>query len=339
MQNERINKINEVTVNDTNNAMNGGIAMNTKTNSIEVFAETVKAAVEDALNENVEVKIERITKNNGVELAALIIRDDEESISPTIYLDKLFERYLTGESSVESICDSVLDIYRNCDKPDLDSISLFDYEACKDKLFFKLVSAERNQHLLDTVPSVNVCGDLMMTFHVLISKDSTGVQSVAVKTDLANTWGVSANELQELAVWNAPRLFRGKIRSMTSVLMDFFCDSLDEAECSNEFFDMMVDSNDVMPMYICTNDCGCFGAGAIMYPEFLKEFANRIGSGFYILPSSIHETILVPLSGDMDVEELRNMVQEINVEHVADVDVLTDEVYLYLMGEDKVEMA
>ena len=339
MQNTIINNNTDATVNDTNNNMNGGIAMNTKLNSIEAFAEAVKSAVKATLDDKCEVNIEKITKNNGVELTALIIRDDEENLSPTVYLDRVFEQYLSGNITIEGTRDSVLDVYRNTDKPNLGSISPFDYEACKDKLFFKLVSAEKNKNLLDTAPCINVCGDLMMSFHILISKDPDGIQSVTVKNDMANTWGTTAKELQEVAVSNTPKLFKGKIQSMTSVLMDFFCDSLDEAGCSNEFFDMMVDSNDVMPMYICTNDCGCFGAGVIMYPELLKEFANRIGSGFYILPSSIHETILVPFSEDMDTDELRNMVQEINRDHVADVDVLSDEVYLYLMGEDKVKVA
>lgn len=86
----------------------------------------------------------------------------------------------------------------------------------------------------------------------------------------------------------------------------------------------------------CTS---CNGAGVILYPDLLKSFANRIGGGFFILPSSVHEVILVPLSEDLDIDEIKNMVYEINREHLEEVDILSDDVYVYRMGEDSVTVA
>ena len=80
-------------------------------------------------------------------------------------------------------------------------------------------------------------------------------------------------------------------------------DKLDE-ECANEFFDMIADAEDEVPMYVCSNTSKINGAGVILYDGLLKEFAERVDNNFYILPSSIHETLLIPANTDMDVEYL-----------------------------------
>ena len=54
-----------------------------------------------------------------------------------------------------------------------------------------------------------------------------------------------------------------------------------------------------------------------------------MGKEYYVLPSSIHETIIVPKNASMNATELKNMVMEINGKEVSPDEVLTDSVYEY----------
>ena len=71
------------------------------------------------------------------------------------------------------------------------------------------------------------------------------------------------------------------------------------------------------------------GAGVIAYPDFMEEAAKRLGGDFYVLPSSIHEVLLVPDTPDVSAVELQKMVQSVNMEQVAPEERLSDHVYHY----------
>ena len=82
-------------------------------------------------------------------------------------------------------------------------------------------------------------------------------------------------------------------------------------------------------LLVLTSAIGIFGAAATFYPHVLREAAMRVGKSFFILPSSVHEVLLLPDHGEHDARELHEMVAAINRSEVAEQDVLTDSVYYY----------
>ena len=86
---------------------------------------------------------------------------------------------------------------------------------------------------------------------------------------------------------------------------------------------------DVSGMYVLTNEAGMLGASALYYPDVKEKAAELMGSGYYVLPSSIHEVILVPDTIDHDVRDLCDMVKQANRSVVEPKDVLSDNVYHY----------
>ena len=183
-----------------------------------------------------------------------------------------------------------------------------------------------------------MCDDLAVLFYILVSNDGEGTATITVRNNMFELWGVSEDDLFKIALINTQRLFRGSVMSMASVMMELLSDRLDE-ENTKEFYDMVVSDKDMVPMYVCTNTQKINGAGVLLYKDLLKEFAERTGSDFYILPSSVHETLLVPVSKDMDVEYLRNMVREVNATQVAPEEVLSDNVYVYHRADDRIALA
>lgn len=109
---------------------------------------------------------------------------------------------------------------------------------------------------------------------------------------------------------------------------------------AGEFYDMpaITEDESPFPMYIATNYDKLNGASVLLYPNLLRDFAERIGSDFYILPSSVHELIFLPDMLGMDIGDMKTMVRDINGSEVAEDEILSDSVYFYSRAYDRVEM-
>ena len=338
MKNNNFDSMNAA-ANNNNNSINGGIAMmNATINSMDMFAQVIKEAVEASLGDGYEVSINDVLKNNDTHLTGLTIRANESNISPTIYLEGSFERYQAGDAAVPVIVSEIISVYEShkVTMP-FDASMVTDFSACQSKICFKLVNADRNKELLADAPHMIVCDDLAVLFYILVSNDGSGTATITIRNSMFDMWGVSEEDLFNIALINTQRIFRGSVMSMASVMMELLSDRMDE-ENTKEFYDMVVSDED-MAMYVCTNTQKINGAGVLLYKDLLKEFAERVGSDFYILPSSVHETLLVPVSKEMQIEYLRSMVREVNATQVAPEEVLSDNVYIYRREDDKISLA
>ena len=77
----------------------------------------------------------------------------------------------------------------------------------------------------------------------------------------------------------------------------------------------------------------------MFYPHVLEMIGEILKEDFYILPSSIHEMIILPKSREIAKEELDAMIQDINHTQVDTEEVLSDHAYLYERGLGKIQMA
>ena len=89
----------------------------------------------------------------------------------------------------------------------------------------------------------------------------------------------------------------------------------------------------IIPMMILTNSRKTYGACCIMYPKVLERLAGSVGGDYYLIPSSVHEFILLPLSQGRSAEELKEMIAEVNSSEIPPEDVLSDSLYLYSCKE------
>lgn len=112
-----------------------------------------------------------------------------------------------------------------------------------------------------------------------------------------------------------------------------------DREVRNCFYEMeSVYEDDICPMYVATNSKKLNGACVMLYDGLLRDFARKVGRSFYIIPSSIHEVILIPDTLDMDIRYMKAMVKEVNGTEVALDEVLSDNVYRYDIDTDRIEM-
>jgi len=123
---------------------------------------------------------------------------------------------------------------------------------------------------------------------------------------------------------------QSNIKKMADIIKELFMQEQNINDDENlDIFNKM-DSDDISAdMFVLTNISRINGAACMLYEDVLSNFANSIDSDLYILPSSIHEVIIVPQVNNLDKTELCQMVKEVNAEGVADDEILSDHVYVY----------
>lgn len=293
----------------------------------ETFIEELLADLTLRFPKDTSFHIRRILKNNSLSMDGLIITTPSVNISPTIYLSQYYEEYVAG-NSISKICDDVVACYEQHKVTQSIDISFFtDFSQVRDNIIFKLIHTESNQELLQDVPHLPYY-DLSIVFCYFLSDDACQVTSkesnatILIRNEHLAYWDQTADSLFALAKKNAPRLFPPQVQRLPELLTEIWEDWSDT--------DMSVEElSEQIPLYVLTNNSRFLGASVLLYENVLEQCAHHLGTRFYIIPSSIHEILILPLSTEYDVDTLNEMVREVNHFHVAVDEVLSDHVYLY----------
>lgn len=295
----------------------------------ENFLAHMQVCIEQMAKSNYQVQFHSIMKNNDVELNGVILMKEGERVSPTIYLNPYYDRYLQGES-IPRLCKEIVELRvitmrENSLDEATEDMSL---ERWKDKVIYRLVNRKSNKKRLEGVPFMQIV-DLAITFHCLVRNNDDGIGSFIITRELMESWNLTVRELYQLAGVNTPRLFPSSIKTMEDVLQDMLEPMKEEIVDEDHEQEIPFQFESPHSMYILSNSNGINGASALLYPEVIENFSNTIKSNVYILPSSIHEVILVPFQEEIDKSQLIQMVNEVNETQVAKEEVLSTSVYYY----------
>ena len=281
-----------------------------------------------------EFETRRITnqRNNGVIRQGITIRKKEESIAPAIYLDDFYREYRNGKcvsDIVKQLVYYVSEGWTDESREKIRCISLIP-EEIKDKIIFRIINYERNEERLRELPHIRFL-DLAITFPVLVYKEDGGIGTIMLTNEYFQScveafWGKNIqnplSKLYMLARENMQRLFPPHFFSLDTVLKSL----ADNIGISETLFPVQ-DSLEENMLYVLTNEAGLSGAGSILYEGMFEKLCEQIGTEFYLLPSSIHEVILMPAKENIQPEELNAMIYEINRTQVPEEEVLADHAY------------
>lgn len=273
-------------------------------------------------------------KNNGVVFSSIIIRDNSSNMAPCICTEGLYYDYQNGHKDMDGVIDSVLELYEKI-KPEesFDVSKVLDYSKARYNLNGRLVNTEKNRELLKELPHRDFF-DLSLLYFVDVTHDGDlGCASIRVTNDHMKMWGLTEDDLY--------RQFRENMEQDDRRELLPIADVLAEAEgCLPENTGAAYDDMCMMPMYVLSNTRKLDGAVEILNERAMEKAAETIGDDFYILPSSIHETILIPAMGNWDrVDELAAMVSCVNSSEVLDIEILSNHVYRYCRQSRQVELA
>lgn len=310
--------------------------------SYQEFIGEVLSRLKTVLPQNTELKIQKITKNNNLQLDGLTIIKENSNVSPTFYLNYYYDDY-KEHFDLDKIIDLILSSYE--EQPPFGHIDInffTDFHEIKNNIAYKIVNFTMNKDLLKDIPHIPYL-DLAIVFYCLVQKEHFPTGTILIHNQHLKYWNISDRELYQIAIENTPKLLPYHLINIKELLTDTF---LASEACSEEDVTSSSDINELLEydaekeeekliptMYVLSNQSKMFGAATILYLNLLEEISEKLHSSFYVLPSSIHEVILVPDINYSKLSHYSDMVREVNSNHVLDEELLSDHAYYYNRDE------
>lgn len=286
-----------------------------------VFKLRLQKILQNKTEEGVRVEIRSIPKNNGICREGILIREPDSSITPTIYLEQIYDAWEKDPVPLEELADRILEIYCRERETLPEDVSFFtDFSRARRRIYLRLIHYGRNREMLKRMPHRKIL-DLAVVCYYRVEDRELGDATITVMEEHRAMWKVSEERLFTIARANTLRDLKISFMDMEQMLRQFAGDR----EIPGEGFSR----ENMIPMYILTNQEKTFGAFCMFYPYVQQHISDYLDASYYILPSSIHEVILIPDSGQVSGSELQSMVAEINHSQVDPMEVLSDHVYYF----------
>ncbi len=271
--------------------------------------------------EEAEVEIRDIKRNNGVVYRGLSIREPGKKATPSLCLNDLY-LFSKGGENMEEVIERIRDDYRwAMAQAEEYTLDILEFSKVRDKIIYRLVNYEKNKEIEENCPTIRLF-DLLLTFRWIAHTDQTGIASVLVSNREMAMWDITVPELLLAAQENTRKIFPPSIMHMDTLL--------------EQLGTFVPAEEEDMEMYVLTNTCQINGATTLLYEGVLRNFAEEMEKNIYILPSSIHEMILVLDTGGIDPDIFFGMVREVNEAVVTAGDILSDGVYYYDRHTEKI---
>lgn len=306
--------------------------------SFNEFTKELTEELYKKLDEGTLIKLHETSKNNGLTYYGLIILKKDCNISPNIRLEGLYESYKESVSSIEEIAHEIVEIFdKEQEEKNMDLNMFTDFERAKERIFFKVINYEENRKRLEKLPHIRFL-DLALTFYYGVDQGENPVNaSIQIEKSHLGLWGIDEGNLYDLAMKNTVEKMPFCCRTIFDIILNILEE--DRIKPDKKAAERFKGSSDEVTMYVLTNDKNYFGAAALYYPGALREIANKLQSDLVVLPSSIHEVILLPAKSLKDYDELNEMIEDINENHVAGEEVLSNHFYYYDLERDELRMS
>lgn len=292
--------------------------------------EAVREEIPDILKDVVSVERFERMKTNDKKLTAICVRISETGVAPTIYLDDFFEAYQEGVPA-EKIAQHILCMTAEAglQVPEVESIPM-DYEHIADKLTMQMVEGERNKERLKDLIYRPIGNGMVMIPYIEVRRDENGGYWTEVSKAMAEGFGYDIDELLDRAFANlvenhVPAFFEMETGPTGAA------SSIEDANLMREDFKIEGTS----PMYILTNHTKNGGASVLFYPGVQERIGELLGENYYVLPSCMHEIVIVPERADIPPEVLKLWVEEANRTIIPPQEVLSDKVLFFDREKNK----
>ncbi len=341
------------------------VEKNMEIRSYEEFFKKVKARLEELLGKDYTLYQNHVRKNNDVWLDGIIIRKGMETICPTIYLDKNFYK-VNKEKDIDTAAKYILNKYQEALTCDICQNVDLSYEYAMPRIIYRLKKKKKNEELLKKCPSVPFL-DLAITFHILLDKMINKEQAtIQITNHMMSLWNIDTTTLAKFADENTKKYLPPAIYTMREMLGKIMLDEMQQIEIKNFERKSKISNKEEQKnieiaqleeiekfkiesaieeqnrelgkteMYVLTNTQNIYGATSIIYKDILRDFSQSVHCDLYLLPSSIHEFILIPAKRSFEKENLEDMVQLVNRTQLPKEEFLSDFVYYYYQKEEKI---
>lgn len=294
--------------------------------SLKVFAEGVTKEIKEYLSPaytNVECKVIEKRENNGhFSVGVAIIRAGENS-APIISMEPFYEAVRNG-APLESIMQGLSEMAVQSMNFKIDIPSqLNEFSKVEEYLGVRLVNTKANKKELNNLPHIDIEGLSLIPVIRFPLPDKSGYQSMKITEELRKMWGVSKEQIFERA-WENEELPR----------LQEVGEDISDVRISKKLFEIEEDSLEITEksLFMLTNQRAIDGAAMIAFPGVIEKLDELFPKGFYVVPSSIHETLIIPKRMDDNKEYLEymgKMVRDMNHKYTKITEILSDRIYEY----------
>ena len=300
--------------------------------TIGEFGNKVCISLAKIMGSDYDLVFREVAKNNNVCLHSIMINKKGSNVAPSIYIDELYEDYIHGMEFSEIVND-ILDVYiRNAKEINMD-LNFFTYfDTAKERILYKLIHCERNTELLEDIPHLK-WNDLAIVFYYLFEDERFGKATILIKNSHLAMWKIDCETLYKNARSNMPRLQPDDMIPIRQVIKDIMFDYNSShmdlaADSLLQGYDAIMNGQGPV-MYLLSSRDKYFGAAVILYSKALKRLSEKLDRNLIILPSSVHEVLLVPDDDVAEVGFYRDMVREVNDTQLEPEEILSYNVYYY----------
>lgn len=301
------------------------------------FSREVREEAARLCGEGYDVEIQEIRKNNGAARTGILMREKGDPVGAVVYLDVYYERWERGSLSTGDVARLVCEAFSGRGRKELFTAELRDFESLRSRIVYRLVSRERNGELLKEVPWLPFC-DLAVVFAVVLKDGPEGCLTFLIEHQHMELWDTDVETLRKAAEKNTPRLLPCRFLSFGDVLQGIAGFPCKTGERAMEAGDLTGIAGKE-PYYVLSNEKGINGAAVLLYDGVLREISDRLGRDLVLLPSSVHEIIVIPYKEGVRTEDLEVVVRMVNETEVPEEDVLSDRVYRYWRETGTVALA
>lgn len=300
------------------------------------FKVMIQKRMQEIMGDAIEVGFETYLKNNHTEIEVMTLKkkglQTKVMLSPAIHLQDLYILYKKeGDSEKFHAClVEIKKLYMEQESKGLDFIDR-DWDSIKGSICMNLLYEDWNKEWLEE-EEVSHCKFLnfVIVLRSIVDISSQGIGSMVVTKELMSYWQITEEELWA-AAWENLYQERFYIQSMNDVIKS----EIREHEMDIDYKEM----DSMLPLYVLSNQKRAYGARAILRTDLLQAFAMGAGRNLYILPSSVHELILIPDNGNYSVDDMRETVRTINETQVPEQDRLSDTIYYFQKDSGTIEIA
>ena len=301
--------------------------------TIQDFMLEAESAVRDYFSKcdlgSIEVDQVEVVKANDTRLYGLRLVPKGAHAGWTVYLDDLYSRYEEGEAMDELLeeaayrCEDGLEFEIPAEPNAMD----LSFEKIRDRLSVRLLGIRNNMTYMAGRPYIDVGCGLALIPVINCERNVASEWVLAVTEDLLRSMiGCSREELLSAALENTVNLEPPVLMSLSDYVYSNF---VRPVTVQNYLADPEMPPEKRKGALMLTNSSTFFGAAVLYYPGLREKIAALLGCGYYVLPSSVHEVMIIPDDAEPDLTQMKATVLEANASVVDRSELLSDNVMHY----------
>ncbi len=280
------------------------------------FKKEIRERMQEKLGAGTEISFRDLERNNGVKEEGMEVREKGSAAAPVLHLDELYKGYCES-GSMEDTVSRALKLLGEKPAVPIEAVPKT-WEAARGRIRAELVHYDWNRKTLKSIPHRKFL-NLAVTYRVVLPESGGYQAGIRVNNSLMELWGATEERLYREAMENLEKeayniqpiaeLLAGMAGIPTGAMPGL--------------------PEEVTKQHVLSNGNCCYGAAGMLRQDLMEGFAEQAGGSFYILPSSIHDLILLPDDDSVSAECLKEMVKEVNKSTVAREEWLSEDVYYY----------